>query len=300
MKFGNKTPALIAKIMLLGALNAFTIWCVPILISHKTWLFAIYFTISTLVLDYVFLSKKRIAPKYIVPGTVLLLMFQVYPAMFTGYVAFTNYSNGHFLDKETAISVMVSNSFAPVGDATNYMQVTKDNLNGKITLIIRNNDGSFGAGTRDAFRPIPTSDVVTNPDGRITKVSGYTTLSDDEVFAILDQFNDFKVPIGNSKFYSVSDINAVELVEQNLSYDASKDQVTDILTGAVYSPNNNGSMVSDAGEEIEPGWTTTVGWRNFSKVINDERYRGPMLQVLAWTFISVSYTHLTLPTNREV
>lgn len=293
MKFGNKTPALIAKIMLLGALNAFTVWCVPILISNNTWIFAIYFVFSTLVLDYVFLSKKRIAPKYIVPGTILLLMFQVYPAIFTGYVAFTNYSNGHFLDKETAISVMVSNSFAPVSDVSNYMQVTKDNLTGKITLIIRNNDGTFGAGTRDAFRPIPTSDVVTNSDGRITKVAGYTILLDDEVFTILDQFNDYKVPIGNSKFYSVSDINAVELVEQNLTYDAKKDQIRDIVTGTIYSPNNNGSMVSAAGEEIEPGWTTTVGWRNFSKVINDERYRGPMLQVLAWTFIYAGLVVLT-------
>ena len=109
MKFSNKTPALLLKIMLLGALNAFTVWCVPILISHKTWFFAIYFVISTLVLDFIFLSKRRIAPKYIVPGVILLLMFQVYPALFTGYVAFTNYSNGHFLDKETAIDVMVSN-----------------------------------------------------------------------------------------------------------------------------------------------------------------------------------------------
>jgi len=293
VKFGNKTPALIAKIMLLGALNAFTVWCVPILISNNTWIFAIYFVFSTLVLDYVFLSKKRVAPKYIVPGTILLLMFQVYPAIFTGYVAFTNYSNGHFLDKETAISVMVSNSFAPVSDVSNYMQVTKDNLTGKITLIIRNNDGTFGAGTRDAFRPIPTSDVVTNSDGRITKVAGYTILLDDEVFTILDQFNDYKVPIGNSKFYSVSDINAVELVEQNLTYDAKKDQIRDIVTGTIYSPNNNGSMVSAAGEEIEPGWTTTVGWRNFSKVINDERYRGPMLQVLAWTFIYAGLVVLT-------
>lgn len=177
-------------------------------------------------------------------------MFQVYPAIFTGYVAFTNYSNGHFLDKETAISVMVSNSFAPVGDTTNYMQVTKDNIDGKITLIIRDSNGSYGAGTRDGFKALPISDVTVSSEGRITKALGYTTLSDDDVFAILDQFNDFKVPIGKGKFYSVSDVNAVELVEQNLSYDLNKDLVTDNLTGTVYSPNSNGSMVSASGRKL--------------------------------------------------
>ena len=284
MKFSNKTSALLLKIMLLGALNAFTVWCVPILISHKTWFFAIYFVISTLVLDFIFLSKKRIAPKYIVPGVVLLLMFQVYPALFTGYVAFTNYSNGHFLDKETAIEVMVSNSFAPVGDTSNYMQVVRDNTTQKIALVIQDSNG-YGVGSRDGYSALPNSDLTLTTDGKVQSVKGYTTLTEDEVFNILDEFNDYKVPIGGGKFYSVSDVNAVELVAQNLSYDPKKDQVTDNVTGTIYSPNDSGSMVSAAGEEIEPGWTTTVGWRNFSKVINDERYRQPMLQVLAWTFI---------------
>jgi arabinogalactan oligomer/maltooligosaccharide transport system permease protein len=291
VKIGTNAPALLLKIMLLGALNAFTVWSVPILISNNTWIFAIYFVVSTLILDFIFLSKRRIAPKYIVPGVILLLMFQVYPAFFTGYVAFTNYSNGHFLDKETAIDVMVSNSFAPVGAEPNYMQVARDNTTQKIALIIQDANG-FNVGSRDGYSALPSGDVTLSSDGRIEKVTGYTVLSDDEVFAILDEFNDYKVPIGNDRFYSVSDINAVELVAQNLSYDPIKDQVTDLSTGTIYSPDNNGSMVSAAGEEIEPGWTTTVGWRNFSKVINDERYRQPLLQVLAWTFI---YAGLVVP-----
>jgi len=139
--------------------------------------------------------------------------------------------------------------------------------------------------SRDGYSAVPSSDLTLNGDGKIEAVKGYTVLSEDEVFNILDEFNDYKVPIGNDQFYSVSDINAVELVAQNLRYDAAKDTVTDIVTGTIYSPDDNGSMVSAAGEEIEPGWTTTVGWRNFSKVINDERYRQPLLQVLAWTFI---------------
>ena len=292
MKIGTNAPALLLKIMLLGALNAFTVWSVPILISNKSWFFAIYFVISTLVLDFIFLSKRRIATKYIVPGVILLLLFQVYPAFFTGYVAFTNYSNGHFLDKETAIEVMVSNSFAPTGDEPIYMQVARENTTQKISLIVQDPRG-YGVGTRDGFSIIPSSDLTLTSDGKIEKIVGYSILTDDEVFSILEEFNDFKIPIGNDRFYSVSDINAVELVAQNLSYDPNKDQVTDLLTGTIYTPNDNGSMVSEAGEEIEPGWTTTVGWRNFSKVINDERYRQPLLQVLAWTFIYAGLVVLT-------
>ena len=56
MKIGTNAPALLLKIMLLGALNAFTVWSVPILISNKSWFFAIYFVLSTLILDFIFLS----------------------------------------------------------------------------------------------------------------------------------------------------------------------------------------------------------------------------------------------------
>lgn len=284
MKLSNKTPALILKISLLGVLNAFTIWCVPILIANKTYSFAIYFIISTLILDFIFLGKRRIASKYIVPGVILLLLFQVYPAIFTGYVAFTNYSTGHFLDKETAINGLVSNSFAPINDSQNYMQVVSNNITGEISLVILDSRG-YGLGTRDGFSILPISDLTLNAEKKIVKVQGYKVLSESEVLNILEEFNDYKVPLGKGQFYSVTDINAVEQVFQNYVYDPIKDQVRDQTTGTIYSPNNNGSMVSAAGEEIEPGWSTTVGWRNFSKVVNDPRYRAPMLQVLTWTFI---------------
>lgn len=283
--FSHKTPALLVKIILLGTLNAFTFWAVPILLSHRTWFFAVYFVISTIIIDYVFLSSKRIAGKYIVPGVILLILFQVYPALFTGYIAFTNYSTGHFLDKESAIKVMVSNSYELVnGNATYSMQIAKDRVSGEITLIIRDKDGSFLAAKKSGTSKIPVSAITPGSDGKVSAVDGFKLLSNAELTPIIDQFNDFYVPAGGIQSFRVADFNAVEKVQPVLAYDKAKDQITNISTGVTYHPDKNGSMVSAAGEEIEPGWTTTVGWRNFTKVMTDQRYRGPMGLVLAWTF----------------
>jgi len=109
LKFRNShtLPSLLLKIFFLGGVNSFALWSVPILISNDSFLYAAYVGLSTLILDYVFLSKRFVAAKYIVPGALLLVAFQIYPAIYTGYVAFTNFSVGHEFDKETALDSMI-------------------------------------------------------------------------------------------------------------------------------------------------------------------------------------------------
>ena len=160
--------------------------------------------ISTILIDYVFLNSKRIAGKYIVPGVILLLLFQVYPALFTGYIAFTNYSTGHFLDKESAIEVMVSNSYELVNDDAIYsMQIAKDRLSGEIALIIRDKDGSFLAAKKSGTSKIPTSAITPGSDGKVSAVEGFKLLSDAELMSIIEQFNDFYVPAGGNQFFGL-------------------------------------------------------------------------------------------------
>ena len=112
----HKLPGLFLKIFLLGGLNAFALWSVPVLLSDGRLLYAAYIAISTLILDYIFLSKRFVAAKYIMPGVILLVAFQIYPAIYTGYIAFTNFSVGHELNKQSAIDSIISNSLEPVGD----------------------------------------------------------------------------------------------------------------------------------------------------------------------------------------
>ena len=45
--------------------------------------------LATLAIDVVYLSKRRIPAKYLIPGTLFLLVFQMYPVLYTGYIVFT-------------------------------------------------------------------------------------------------------------------------------------------------------------------------------------------------------------------
>ena len=66
---------------------------------------------ATLVLDAIYLSPRRTIPlKFLIPGTIFLIAFQVVPIVYNVNVAFTNWSTGHILVKSEAIDGIKRNS----------------------------------------------------------------------------------------------------------------------------------------------------------------------------------------------
>ena len=286
IKNSHKLPGLVLKIFLLGGLNSFALWSVPVLIADGRYLYAAYIAISTLILDYIFLNQKFVAAKYIMPGVILLVAFQIYPAIYTGYIAFTNFSVGHELSKQSAIDSIISNSLEPVGDdSVRPMRIAKT-PEGALVLLISESDGSVYAGTQQNIKKLPAGTWTSDAQGNIQSAEGYKLLNDTEISAVLDQLNEFSVPgLEKNVKYRVADFTNVERITPTLRYDSSGDFIENVVTGEKYTPNKNGSFQSQAGEELEPGWTARIGLKNLERVIGDERYRTPLVKVLIWTFI---------------
>src|ERR687894_480698 len=66
-------------------------------------------------IDFIYLSPQRraIPVKFLIPGTVFLLAFQIAPILYNVNVAFTNWSTGHILQKDEAIEGIKRVSLAP-------------------------------------------------------------------------------------------------------------------------------------------------------------------------------------------
>ena len=58
--------------------------------------------------------------KYLLPGLVFLIVFQLYTMVFTGYASFTNYGTGHLDDKDAAITAIQQGNVVPVEDGREY------------------------------------------------------------------------------------------------------------------------------------------------------------------------------------
>jgi arabinogalactan oligomer/maltooligosaccharide transport system permease protein len=280
------TPALIIKIAFLAIVNAVAVYGAIALADNNRWPAFAIAVLSTLLIDVVYLTRIQalIPLKFLLPGTIFLVAFQIVPIVYNVNVAFTNYSTGHLFSKEEAITAIQTQTLEqPANGKTYTMAVAKKD--GKLTLILKDDaTGNYFAGDKDGLTPLSKSDVTENI-GIISAVKGYELVKGPELLGLDRELSALKVPSGGNKAVQAQGLsNAVEL-EPTLRYDAARDQFVRISDGKIFTDNGRGSFTATSGQELEPGWKTYVGTRNFSRVINDPLIRKPFLRVLLWTFV---------------
>jgi ABC-type sugar transport system permease subunit len=279
------TVGLALKLTLLAASNALAVWAIYVLISHHRWPALGAVIAATALIDYLYLIPRRwtLPAKFLIPGTIFLVGFQLIPILYTISVAFSNYSTGHILTKNEAIDAIKVNTLAETGRQFD-MAVARDS-SGKLTLILRDEqNGKVYAGTEQGLKELPKSAVTIGKVGPPTAAKGYKLLHGAELFALDKELGALTVPTaGDSALRPEGTEVAVEL-RPSYRYDKKRDVFVDTTTGTVYNDNGLGSFTS-GNKELLPGWKTYVGFRNFSKMIHDPLVRKPFLSVFAWTFV---------------
>ena len=91
-------------------------------------------------------------------------------------------------------------------------------------------------------------------------------------------------PHRGARFIRPEGLSIANEVQPTLVYDEASDTFTNVETGVVFSDNGEGSYASPAGEELEPGWRTHIGFANFTTILTDPLVRDPFFRVFVWTF----------------
>ena len=100
-------PGFVVKLILMALVNALGIYIIFTAFGQGSWLLGGLMVALLLFIDWVYFSKRTLALKYLTPGLVFLLVFQVFTIVYTGYIAFTNYGHQHTLDKPKAINALL-------------------------------------------------------------------------------------------------------------------------------------------------------------------------------------------------
>jgi arabinogalactan oligomer / maltooligosaccharide transport system permease protein len=287
------TPGLVVKLVLLATTNAIAVWAAVILADRHKWPALAVLAATTAVIDAIYLSKRAYPAKFLIPGTLFLLAFQVIPIVYTVNVAFTNYSTGHILTKSQAIEGIKQVSLEPPPNGQSYTMAPARDSSGDIVLVlVDSNTGARYVGTPDGLKPLPRDAVKVNGDGVVVGATGYKLVKGNELFTLDKQLSAYTVPTQGDSAIRPEGLDSALELQPTLHYDAAKDQFVRTRDGVVFRDNNRGSFVSAGGEEIEPGWKTYVGFRNFDRIIHDKFVRAPFLRVFAWTFVFATLTVL--------
>src|SRR6478736_5174863 len=114
---GGKLRWLVLKIVLLAIVDAIAVYAVFVLLAHSEWLVLTLVAAVTILVNWIYFSRKAIPAKYLTPGIILLVVFQIFTLSYTAYIGFTNYGTGHNGTKEQAIGALMRSSLERVEDS---------------------------------------------------------------------------------------------------------------------------------------------------------------------------------------
>ena len=286
---GTSSPAgLIIKIVVLAVVLGIAVWAALPLLADQRWVGLAIVVLVTALLFYIYLSPRRVPAKYLIPGTLFLIVFQIVPVLYTMSTAFTNFGDAHRGSKQDAIAAIEGTSVQQVPGTPEYvlsLATEGDPTTGDIVFLLTDPAAqqSF-AGTSEGLEELAADDIQVGPDGKVVEAPGYTVLNIGQASARAEDISQFSVPTDRGAIKNQGLSRAFEGTPLR-AYDASCDCIKDAESGQTWTADDsNGLFVDSEGEALAQGWKVNVGLRNFTDVLSDQTLRASFLKMLVWNF----------------
>jgi len=274
----------LVKIASLAVIDALAVYGIFVLIAQENWLIPLILAIVVVAVNLVYLTPGLLPAKYLTPGILFLLVFQVFLIVYTIYVSLTNFGSGHNSSKDDAVNALLLQSQTRVEDSVAY-PVKVLEQGGEFFFLVTDPDGEALLG--GAEEPLGEVDAQMG-GGQAVGVEGYSTLDFGSILANQDAVAALAVPLSddpNDGFLRTTDGSTAYIFISTLEWDPAADTMTNTSTGVVYSDIGTGAFTAEDGTELLPGWQVNVGLDNYVAAFTEQSIRGPFLYVLIWTFV---------------
>lgn len=283
--------ALVVKVALMAVVDAFGVYLVLAFFASDQSLVGIGAAIALALINVAYFRRGLLAAKYIIPGLLFLVVFQVLVIGYTIYVSTTNYGFGHNVTQPEAVEAILKSSVERVEGSPTYpvAVLTRD---GELYLLATDPDGAAQLGSADTpLAPAPDAEF---DNGKAKSVPGYTTLALADLLQVQEAVTTLEVPLGESAadgYLKTADGRNAYVYKSTLVYDPQAGTMTDSVTGVVYTDNGEGNFESEDGEVLQPGWKAFVGLDNYAKALGSTG-QAEIIGVFAWTFVFAFFSVL--------
>ena len=272
----------------LAVFNAAAFYVIPLAISFESWFLLLIIGLITILINFTYLTERFKALKWITPGFIFLIAFVLFPAGYSFYVSFTNWSTGHILTKQQAIERLEDLSYSlddQKGVEFDLYVLQDQNLDFYYIADLDDENILFGqAITDDEYDDKYFANhepSLKNSNGEIVIPQNFYQLSGKEQIANSSQLQDLALLVDKNtriKLYNISVFGAssgrLSSSQQKYSYDVDTDTLFDNSKNLSCELGFRGNFIC-GGEIVDPGWRINVGGE---KVI-PEAVRGVLLNL---------------------
>jgi arabinogalactan oligomer / maltooligosaccharide transport system permease protein len=283
--FGGSTgTALVAKIVGLALVNALAIFGALTLWSFEAWGMLAALVALTVVINWAYLSSRTLAAKYLVPGLIFLLVYQIFIVLYTLGLSFTNFGDGNQGTKEAAIETLLARNEKRV-EGSPALPATIIERGGELGFLVTSPDtGELVVGT---------AEVPLEP----AEGAEYTELTFAQVIERQNEVFNLRVAISEDPedgSLRTTDGRTAFLFRPILTYDEGSDTLTNVETGETFVADSEVGRFrsTESGRTITPGWQQFVGLENYTRLLTDSRIREPFLSVFVWNFVFAFFSVL--------
>lgn len=276
---------LVVKIVALAIIDAIAVYAAMVLFGAGHTITAAIVILVTIGVNVVYLKPGLLPAKYLTPGLIFLLIFQVFVVLYTVYIAFTNYGSGHNSSKDDAVNALLLQNQTRISDTAYPVSVVEQN---GVYSLLRVNPDTGDAEVGTTGEPFHTVDGAKIDGDRAVEAPGYRTLNFGQIVEATKAITALTVPVSDDSddgYVKTTDGSNAYMYQSDMSWDPDADTMTDRETGTVYHDNGDGSFQAADGQKLRTGWVTTVGFANFIKAFTEDSIRGPFIAVTIWTFV---------------
>jgi ABC-type sugar transport system permease subunit len=230
------------------------------------------------------LRREAYPLRWMVVGLVLMTLFTIYPILFTIWVAFTNYGEGHLITKEQAVDQILDLTYLPE-TGRSYTWTAFRSADGEYALWLLDAEGNgyLALPGQPLSQPQPGEAGVgpLDENGIPESIEGYQKLN--AILAATDNnLPNLRFGEEGRTVQIRSPREAGELLPRYV-YDAEQDAMIDQQSGDLYR-NIRGTFTATGGRQLRPGFVEDVGVTNFREFFVSPALRGPLVRIIAWNF----------------
>jgi ABC-type sugar transport system permease subunit len=277
--------SLIARLLFLFVFDAASIWFIVNTYGIQAYFLAATVSVVAILFNVVFLANRFYPVRWMMIGFGFMILFVIYPILFTISIAFTNFGDGHLFTKEQAIQQIQNQKYLPEGGLAYRWTAFRSESNDYVLWLIDANGNPLLAAPNQPTLPGVVGENGVGPlddNGIPTEIDGYRRLN--TLLAASDS-NLPNILFGEEDGVTIqirSPQEAAELKPLYL-YDPAEDMITNQETGVVFSPIL-GTFTSLDGQELRPGFRASVGGLNFERFFTSSALRGPLVRIITWNF----------------
>ncbi|MCA0453335.1 MAG: maltose ABC transporter permease MalF [Chloroflexi bacterium] len=286
--------SLVARIVLLGLVDVIVIQLALALGSNITPVLGIAIIVFTIIANVAFLSERLYPWRWVIPALAGMFLLVVYPIGYSVVVAFTNYGDGHLLQKQQVIDLRLAETYAPEGAPTYKVYVYRSDATEdfRFWLVDSNGKTFFYAPGQEALTEVAPDDVslgARDDNGIPTTLDGFNRLPPGGALRFSETLQNIAIDAGDNTIkitrLGIAEAQEAKELQSAWRYDPATDTLTDLQSGKVYRAER-GNFITGEGETrevMQPGFPDFIGLDNVIRVVTDPTIRDPFWRVFLWT-----------------